>query len=104
MLVTTMSEDPTENEQPKAVDLTNLEIDQLLGFFVSILAAKAWQYMGLRLAPGKDAIEKDLIKATSAIDCTSYLSDKLAQYLTYEETERMKAMIADLKINYAKIA
>jgi hypothetical protein len=98
-----MSEELTNGESSTAVDLTYLEIEQLLGIFVGILAGKAWQYMGLRLAPNKNEVEKDLVKAASAIDCASYLSDKLSHYLPLEEDERVKAMIIDLKINYAKI-
>ena len=51
----------------------------------------------------KNEVEKDLVKAASAIDCASYLSDKLSQYLPLEEAERVKATIIDLKINYAKM-
>jgi len=50
-----MSQEDQKADQ--AVDLTALDIDQLLGLFIGILAAKAWQYMGYRLDPGKKEIE-----------------------------------------------
>jgi len=99
-----MSEEGEEGGQPQSVDITSLEIDQLLGFFIGVLAGKAWQYMGVRLAPGKDEVEKNLKKAASAIDCAAYLSQKVSPYLPPEEADRLMAMIADLQINYAKMA
>ena len=57
-----MTEDKQDEEAPQALDLTVLELDQLLGIFISLLAAKAWQYMGIRLTPGKEETEKDLVK------------------------------------------
>lgn len=91
-----------QEEQPQAVDLTALDIDQLLGLFIGILAAKAWQYMGLRLAPDKKEAEKDLAKAATAIDCAALLTDKLAPSLPEAEARRLRAIITDLQINYAK--
>jgi hypothetical protein len=84
------------------VDLTALDLDQLLGLFVGILSAKAWQYMGLRLSPGKEEAEKDLVKAAAAIDCISVMVDKLAPRLPEEELTGLRSLIADLQINYAR--
>ena len=93
-----------ERAEPQAVDLTALELDQLLGLFVSLLVAKAWQYMGLRLTPGKEEAEKDMAKASAAIDCVSYMVDKLAPSLPDEEVSRLRGMVTDLQLNYAKQA
>ena len=60
-----MTEKNPYEEAPQALDLTVLELDQLLGIFISLLAAKAWQYMGIRLTPGKEEAEKDLVKAAA---------------------------------------
>ena len=91
-------------EEPQAVDLTALELDQLLGLFLGILSAKAWQYMGVRIAPGKGDAEKDMVKAAAAIDCVAFLAEKIAPGLPAEEAGRLRAMVADLQINYAKKA
>jgi hypothetical protein len=98
----TMTEGEQEAEIPQAVDLTAFELDQLLGLFVSLLAAKAWQYMGIRLAPGKEGMERDLVKAAATIDCVVFLAEKLAPSLPEGEASRLRAMVADLQINYAK--
>jgi len=92
--------DPTQ----EAVDLTTFDLDLLLGLFVSVLSAKAWQYMGVRLAPGKEEMEKDLVKASTAIDCVSFLVERLAPNLSETDAGRLKAMVSDLQINYAKWA
>jgi len=93
-----------ESEEPKAVDLAALELDQLLGLFVGLLAAKAWQYMGVRLTPGKEEAEKDMEKAAAAIDSVAYLAEKVAPSLPAAEAVRLRAMVTDLQINYAKKA
>ena len=97
-----MSEDEPPGDSPQPVDLTALDLDQLLGLFAGILSAKAWQYMGLHLAPGKAEAEKDLVKAAAAIDCVSVMVDKLAPRLSEEELSSMRSMIADLQLNYTR--
>lgn len=93
-----------EAEQPQQFDLTALDIDQILGLFIGILVAKAWQYMGLRLAPGKKDVEKDMVRAAMAIDCVSFMADKIIPSLPDTEASNLRAVITDLKINYAKNA
>ncbi|MFQ6053943.1 MAG: DUF1844 domain-containing protein [Candidatus Bathyarchaeia archaeon] len=90
-------------EQAQAVELTALDLEQLLGFFVGILASKAWQYMGYRLAPGKEEAERDLVKAATAIDCVAFMVERLAPSLPDAEARRLRAMVTDLQINYAKL-
>ena len=97
-----MTEEGQDTPQP--VDLTAFEIEQLLGLFIGLLSAKAWQYMGVQLALGKDELEKDLIKASTAIDCVSFMVGKLATSLPESERGRLEAMVADLQINYARQA
>ena len=84
------------------MDLTSLEIDQLLSLFVSLLSVKAWQYMGIQLTPGKEEPEKDMVKASTTIDCVSFLVEKLAANLPVIDAERLKSLVADLQINYAR--
>jgi hypothetical protein len=99
-----MTEENDEAGGPQTVDLSTFELDQLLGLFIGILSAKAWQYMGIRLAPGKEDVEKDLAKAATAIDCVAYMTEKIASSLPEEEASRLRAMVADLQINYARQA
>ena len=97
-----MSDPKPPEDSPPLLDLTALDIDQLLGLFIGILSAKTWQYMGLRLTPGKEEAEKDLAKAAAAIDCITVMVDKLAPRLPEEELTSLRALVADLQINYAR--
>ena len=97
-----MSESKPSGDTHQPLDLTALDLDQLLGLFSGILAAKALQYMGLRLTPGKEDVERDLVKAAAAIDCVSIMIDKMAPRLSDEELSSLRSMIADLQLNYAR--
>ena len=96
-----MSGEKEEVEQQ--LDLTSLDLEQILGLFVGILSAKAWQYMGYRLQPGKEEAEKDLVKAAASIDCVAFLAEKLSTSLPSAEADRLRAMVTDLQINFTKI-
>ena len=97
-----MSDPEPSGDSPQPLDLTALDLDQLLGLFIGILSAKAWQYMGLRISPGKEETEKDLVKAAAAIDCISVMVDKLAPSLPEDELAGLRSLVADLQINYAR--
>ena len=99
-----MTEENQDEEAPQALDLTILELDQLLGIFISLLAAKAWQYMGIRLTPGKEETEKDLVKAAAAIDLVTVMVDKVVPFLGEDDVGRLRSMIADLQLNFARQA
>jgi len=99
-----MTEKNPYEEAPQALDLTVLELDQLLGIFISLLAAKAWQYMGIRLTPGREEAEKDLVKAAAAIDLVTVMVDKVAPFLDEDDGGRLRSMVADLQLNYARQA
>ncbi len=93
----------TEEKKKQApLDLTAFEIDDLLGLFVGILSEKAWQYMGLRLTPGKSETEKDMTKARSAIDCVAFLTDKIALDLSPDDARKLRSMVTDLQLNFVK--
>jgi hypothetical protein len=89
-------------EKPATLDLTAVELDDLLGLFIGIMSEKAWQYMGIRLAPGKTEADKDMAKAQSAIDCVAFLTEKIAPNLSPDDARRLRARITDLQLNYVK--
>jgi hypothetical protein len=97
-----MNEENEEAGGPQALDLSALELDQLIGLFIGILSAKAWQHMGLRVTPGKEDAEKDMVKAATAIDCVAYLAEKVGSHLPEDEASRLRSMVADLQLNYAR--
>jgi hypothetical protein len=89
-------------KEPSPVDITLLDLYQLLEVFVMLLSEQAWRYIGLRVYPGTNEIRKDLVKAHVAVDCIIALVDKLEPHLEGEEKERLRRLITDLQINYAQ--
>jgi hypothetical protein len=93
-----------DKEGPATLDLTAVELDDLFGLFIGILSEKAWQYMGIKLVPGKNEVEKDMVKAKAAIDCVAFLTEKIAPTLSPDEDRRLRSMVTDLQLNYVKQA
>jgi hypothetical protein len=60
--------------------------------------------MGIRLTPGKEEAEKDLVKAAAAIDLVTVMVDKVAPFLDEDDVGRLRSMVADLQLNYARQA
>jgi len=97
-------DDATENRQPEMVDIVSLNVYSLLGLFVGLLAEKAWQTMGLRTKPGTDKVESDLDQARVAIDTVGFFVEKLQPCLPDDEKRRLEGLVADLKLNYVRLA
>ena len=95
--------DENEGKEEKGLDLTTLDIYTLLGFFISILNAQAWIYMGLRVEPGTDKTVKDLERAKTAIDCISCLIEKLEPHINSDEKRKLKNLLSDLQINFVRL-
>lgn len=101
-----MNSTPNETEkkepEPSPVDISFLDITQLVELFIMILSEQAWRYIGLRADPRTNKINKDLAKAHVAIDCIISLTDKIEPNLDNAEIERLRRLITDLQINYAE--
>ena len=95
--------EPSEEKKPQVFDISSLDTYELLALFVSILSAQAWQHLGLRVKPGTDKIQGDLERANTAIDCISFMVEKLKPRLTEEESKRLSSVTADLKMNFARV-
>lgn len=101
-----MSSAPIESDkkeqEPSPVDISSLDIYQLLELFIMLLSEKAWRYIGLRVEPSTNKINKDLTKARVTIDCIISLVDKIEPTLKDKEIESLRRLITDLQINYAE--
>ncbi|MBN2336653.1 hypothetical protein JXL21_13935 [Candidatus Bathyarchaeota archaeon] len=87
--------------EEQGLDLTLLEVEDLIGFFIGLLSRKALNHMGIPLKEG-DTPEKDLTKASVAINCITCLTDQ-AEPITPEETmKQYRALIGDLQLNYVR--
>ena len=101
-----MSSTPSESEkkepEPSPVDISSLDIYQLIEVFIMLLSEKTWRYIGLKVNPATNKIEKDLTKAHVAIDCIISLVDKIEPHLDNAEKEHMRRLITDLQLNYVE--
>jgi hypothetical protein len=91
-----------EKQKAGFVDISTLDLYHLLQFFITILNEKAWRYIGLRVDPITGEIETDFERAHVAIDCIRSLVDKLESHLTEDEKNRLRSLITDLQVNYAR--
>ncbi len=89
-------------QEPRSVDISLLDIYQLLEVFVVLLSEQAWRFIGLHIDPRTNSIKKDLTKAHDAIDCIIFLVDKMEPHLADPEKERLRNLITDLQLNYAE--
>ena len=95
-----MSED--KEQEPSPVDIASLDVYKLVEVFIMLLSEKAWRYIGLRIDPATNKIDKDLAKAHVAIDCIISLVDKIESNLDKAEVESLRRLITDLQLNYAE--
>jgi hypothetical protein len=101
-LSSTSNEPEKTGQEPSPVDISLLDIYQLLEVFVVLLSEQAWRYIGLHVDPHTNKIAKDLVKAHDAIDCIIYLVDKMEPHLADAEKEHLRNLITDLQLNYAE--
>lgn len=98
----TPNESEKKSQEPSPVDISSLDIYQLVELFIMLLSEQAWRYIGLRVDPATNKMNKDLAKAHIAIDCIISLVEKIEANLDDEETERLRRIITDLQLNYAE--
>jgi hypothetical protein len=101
-LSSTPSESEKKEQEPSPVDISFLDIYQLVELFIMLLSEQAWRYIGLRVDPRTNKIDKDLAKGRVAIDCIISLVDKIESNLDNAETERLRRLITDLQMNYVE--
>jgi hypothetical protein len=80
------------------VELSELEVEELLRLFIGALAGKALQHLGIHAGQGKPV--KDLAKARLAIDSVGALIDKLAPVASEDEVKQLRALLSDLQLGY----
>ena len=95
-------EHDNEKNDANVLDISALDVYPILGFFLNILNVKAWQYMGLRVDPKTQKIQKDFKKAILTIDCVAFIIDKLAPQVEDDERTKLRSLLTDLQINYVR--
>lgn len=85
---------------PQEEDIPQPDIYSMLHFMLGMLAEQAWQFMGIRLAPGQKEPAKDMAQAKVAIDTIAFIGDKLHPHLNEEDRKVVRGLISDLQMNF----
>ncbi|MCX7668156.1 MAG: DUF1844 domain-containing protein [Atribacterota bacterium] len=74
-----------------------------LGFyFLNLLSAKAWQYLGLMVHPENGKIQIDLDEARKAIDLYSVVLETIRKDLTRDEVRELEVHLSNLQLNFVE--
>lgn len=92
--------DTTPDPEPGPVSLPDAR--SLVATCLSLLAAKAWEAMGLVPNPETKQIERKLDDAQLAIDAAAALAAVLRDKSTDAERRGMDTLLADLRINFVE--
>jgi hypothetical protein len=87
----------------QGLDLSSLDIEDLIGIFVGVLSGKALEHMGLPVKEGEEP-EKDLKRASVAINTMSCLVDQLEPLVDEDVAKRYRSLVSDLQLNYVRIS
>ena len=87
----------------QGLDLSSLDMEDLIGIFVGVLSGKALEHMGLPVKEGEEP-EKDLKRASVAINTMSCLVDQLEPLVDEDVAKRYRSLVSDLQLNYVRIS
>jgi len=87
----------------QGLDLANLDIEDLLGIFIGLLSGKALEHMGVPIKEGEEP-EKDLRRASVAINSMSCLVDQLEPLVTEEAAKQYRSLVGDLQLSYVRVS
>jgi hypothetical protein len=97
-------ERPVEEAASEEAEEAAEEVDvySTLGFVITLLHEQAWHLLGLVPHPVTQKYNKDLEQAQVAIDCVAFLVGQLEGKLAGEDVRKLRSMVADLQLNFAK--
>jgi hypothetical protein len=85
------------------VALLQLDIVEILQFFISVTSSKSVLYLGAKLTADQEP-NKDLEKARIAIDTTKMLVEKLRPFISEPESKQLNEVVSNLQFAYVKEA
>lgn len=92
-----------EAEAPDAeAEIPAPNVFEMLQFVTGLLTEQAWQFMGLRLPPGRKEPITDMAQAKVAIDTVIFIADKLHPHLDDEARKTIRGIISDLQLNFVQ--
>jgi hypothetical protein len=87
---------------PQAIPLGALAARDLLMWFLGLLAAKAWEGMGLVPNPGTNKIQKDLQDARIAIDAYAAVFEAIRTQIDDQPRREMETLLMTLRLNFVE--
>jgi hypothetical protein len=90
------------DEQGDEAQLPDPSVDDILSLAISMLAAHAWQKIGLQASPATGRIDKDLGEARVAIDSLEPLVEQLVKRVPPREANELRAVLSNLRVNYVQ--
>ncbi|MEI6156795.1 MAG: DUF1844 domain-containing protein [Atribacterota bacterium] len=78
------------------------KIKDLGYYFLNVLSAKAWSYMGLIAHPENNEFRIDLEECRKAIDLYSAIFEYLRSELSPEEKKELEIHLANMQLNYVE--
>ncbi len=87
----------------QGLDLASLDVEDLLGVFIGVLSGKALEHMGVPIKEGEEQ-EKDLRRASVAINSMSCLVDQLEPLVSEEAAQQYRSLVGDLPLSYARLS
>jgi hypothetical protein len=85
------------------VELLQLDIEEILQFFISVTSTKSVLYLGARLTEDQEP-NVDLAKARIAIDTTKMLVETLRPLISEDEAKQLNEVVSNLQLAYIKEA
>ena len=85
------------------MDLSSLDVEGLLGVFIGLLSGKALEHMGVSIKEGEEP-EKDLRRASVAINSMSCLVDQLEPLVAEEVVKQYRSLVGDLQLSYVRVS
>ena len=87
----------------QGVDLASLDIEDLLDIFIGVLSGKALEHMGVPIKEEEEP-EKDLRRASVAINSMSCLVDQLEPLVAEDVTKQYRSLVSDLQLSYVRVS
>ena len=91
-----------EGAEPQAVPLHALPTHDLLLWMLSILAAKAWEGMGLVANPMTNKVEKNMEEARLAIDAYAATFEVVRVRVEDRPRRDMETLLTTLRLNFVE--
>ncbi len=78
------------------------DVNEVLMEMTQLMAALAWQKMGLQPDMATGQIYKDVRQAKLAVDVTAVLASHLEGQLDDEDKRQIRNLVSDLRINFVQ--